>query len=264
MCVPWGWLLNHTYTPNTPTPITPQEELRNAFQALVLSGGPDIRAVVVDASGVSHLDLTGVEAIDFMHSMLLFLGGLMYTEGFWGGGLLRCLTISTPHPHTSQPTEFAAEKGIKLVFANAKGIFRERLKSSKIWSKIGAEAYENLSVDEVVTKLLREEGVGATEAMQDLHWGSPKLAGVAAAAGAGGGGSKNVALRRGASGKSRPVRKAQQRLPETVAEGDEEEGEGGRGEGVGQAMSASLSPPVFAGNVNMYWDSNAGNGGGKV
>lgn len=154
------------------------------------------------------------------------------------------------------------------------GIFRERLKSSKIWSKIGAEAYENLSVDEVVTKLLREEEVGAAEAMQDLHWGSPKLAGTgmggvaaAAGAGAGGGGSKNVALRRGASGKSRPARKAQQRLPETVAEGDEEEGEGGRGEGVGLAISASMSPPVFAGNLNMDWDSrggaaNGGNGGG--
>jgi sulfate permease, SulP family len=45
-----------------------QEELRNAFQALVLGGGSYIRAVVVDASGVSHLDFTGLEAIAFMHS----------------------------------------------------------------------------------------------------------------------------------------------------------------------------------------------------
>lgn len=47
------------------------QELRNAFHALVMSGGAAIRAVVVDASGVSHMDLTGCEAISFMHGACL-------------------------------------------------------------------------------------------------------------------------------------------------------------------------------------------------
>jgi len=98
------------------------------------------KAIVIDASGVSHLDLSGVEAVEHLHKL-------------------------------------ATEKGVKLAFVQAKGVFRERLRASKLWEKVGGEAYESLSVDEVVTQLVAELGMPPFPPGAG-HWGSPKMGGM--------------------------------------------------------------------------------------
>lgn len=119
------------------------------------------------------------------------------------------------------------------------GIFRERLKSSKLWAKLGEEAYEDLSVDEVVTKLLEEEGL-CTASMEDMRWGSPKEEKAAGRMAKGSSSpGKNAALRRGGGGGCR-----RQGCCPTVVEGHDEEEGGSNGAG-GRGFGPAGSPPVF-------------------
>ncbi|KAM3577388.1 hypothetical protein VYU27_000817 [Nannochloropsis oceanica] len=106
---------------------------------MLSSSGHPPKAIVIDASGVSHLDLSGVEAVEHLYKL-------------------------------------ATEMGVKLAFVQAKGVFRDRLRASKLWEKIGGEAYESLSVDEVVTRLVSDLGMPPLPA-GGAHWGSPKIEG---------------------------------------------------------------------------------------
>ncbi len=138
-----------------------QEEMKTEFEHLLANGGGgggggDVelgdgvppKAIVIDASGVSHLDLSGVESIEHLHNL-------------------------------------AQDKGVKVAFVNAKGVFRERLKASKLWAKVGGEAYDNVGLDEVVNQLYAELVPGATLAgntssadSPTVTWGSPKVGAV--------------------------------------------------------------------------------------
>ncbi len=132
------------------------------------------------------------------------------------------------------------------------GIFRERLKSSKLWAKIGAEAYENLSVDEVVSKLLTEEGLAPPTCMQDMRWGSPTAGGGGRLlrGGGGGGGGRNSHHKARACA---PV------AEEAAADGGCCAGGGGGGCG----GSGDGGSPVFAaadGQVSVNMRANNGKG----
>ena len=129
------------------------EEMKTAFEELLEpsaaggegEAGQEVKAIVVDASGVSHLDLSGIEAVEHL-------------------------------------CKLAEEKKVKLAFVNSKGVFRDRLKASKLWSKVGGDEYEQMSVDEVATKLFKEFGVRVPPAANGnpLRWGSPIMGAAAA------------------------------------------------------------------------------------
>lgn len=105
---------------------------------------------------------------------------------------------------------------------------------------MGEEAYEDLSVDEVVTKLLEEEGL-CTASMEDMRWGSPKEEKAAWRMMAKGSSppGKNAALRRGGDRAC-----AKQGCCPTVVEGHDEEEGGSNGAG-GQGLGPAGSPPVL-------------------
>ena len=133
-----------------------QEEMKAEFENLLANGGDlelgdDVlapKAIVIDASGVSHLDLSGVETIEHLYKL-------------------------------------AQDKGVTVAFVNSKGVFRERLKAGSLWAEVG-EAYDNLSVDEVVNQLYAELVPGARLA-EDVGMGEKE----SKAKGGGGGNKKH-------------------------------------------------------------------------
>lgn len=51
------------------------------------------------------------------------------------------------------------------------GVLRERLVSSKLWEKLGGEIFRDMSVDEIVTQLLAEQGIKPLPSSSG--WASP-------------------------------------------------------------------------------------------